>query len=88
MLFFIIPVNRTPGVHTGPAPGASWEKQKKSFSPNKADSFHILYVAMYSGPLYKFCLPNLLVKFLNTIKAQEETMPCVPSHVQALVVSI
>ena len=46
-----------PGVHTGHAPGASWEKHKKNLLllNQKAQSFHILYVAMFSGPLYKSC---------------------------------
>ena len=35
-----------------------WEKHKKSLLRNhKAQSFHILSVAMYSGPLYKSCQP-------------------------------
>ena len=53
MVLFINPVNRAPGVYTGPAPGASWEKNL--LRNNKAQSFHILHVAMYSGPLYKSC---------------------------------
>ena len=41
----------------GPRPGASWEKLKKNLllRNHKAQSFHILCVAMYSGPLYKIC---------------------------------
>ena len=36
-----------------------WEKHKKNLllRNHKALSFHILYVAMYSGPLYKSCQP-------------------------------
>ena len=35
-----------------------WEKQKNLLLQNhKAQSFHILSVAMYSGPLYKSCQP-------------------------------
>ena len=30
VVLFINPANRAPGVHTGPAPGASWEKHKKN----------------------------------------------------------
>ena len=57
MFLFINPANGAPGVHTGPAPGASWEKRKKNLllQNHKAQSFHILSVAMYSGPLYKSC---------------------------------
>ena len=98
MVLFINPANRAPGVHTGPAPGASWGKYKKIFSEttgprafifclsqnmvvlfinpasrapgvmgktkknlllqnHKAQSFHILFVAIYSVPLYKSCQP-------------------------------
>ena len=34
-----------------------WEKHKKNLllRNHKAQSFHILYVAMFSGPLYKSC---------------------------------
>ena len=34
-----------------------WEKQKKNLllQNHKAQSFHILFLAMYSGPLYKSC---------------------------------
>ena len=51
------PANRAPGVHTGPTPGVSWEKHKKNLllQNHKAQSFHILHVAMFSGPLYKSC---------------------------------
>ena len=47
--------SNAPGLHTGPAPGASWGKHKKNLllRNHKAQSFHILYVAMFSGPLYK-----------------------------------
>ena len=31
LVLFINPANCAPGVHTGPAPGASWEKHKKIF---------------------------------------------------------
>ena len=35
-----------------------WEKHKKNLLRNhNAQSFHILSVAMYSGPLYKSCQP-------------------------------
>ena len=36
-----------------------WEKHKKNLllRNHKAQSFHILSVAMYSGPLYKYCKP-------------------------------
>ena len=36
-----------------------WEKHKKNLllQNYKAQSFHILSVAMYSGPLYKSCQP-------------------------------
>ena len=36
-----------------------WEKHKKNLllRNHKAQSFHILSVAMYSGPLYKSCQP-------------------------------
>ena len=36
-----------------------WEKHKKNLllRNHKAKSFHILSVAMYSGPLYKSCQP-------------------------------
>ena len=113
MVLFINPAYRAPGVHTGPAPGVSWEKHKKIFfskttrpkafifcmkqclvvlyinpanhapgvkngpapgvisshrltmgktknlllQNHKAQSFHILSVAMYSGPVYKSCQP-------------------------------
>ena len=56
MVLFINPANRVPGVHTGPTPrGGSWVKHKKNLllRNHKAQSFHILFVAMYSGPLYK-----------------------------------
>ena len=54
MVLFINPAYRAPGVQTGPAPGVSWEKHKKNLllQNHKAQSFHILYVAMSSGPLY------------------------------------
>ena len=35
-----------------------WEKHKKNLLRNhRAQSFHVLSVAMYSGPLYKSCQP-------------------------------
>ena len=36
-----------------------WEKHKKKFllRNHKAQNFHIMSVAMYSGPLYKSCQP-------------------------------
>ena len=46
MVLFINPAYRAPGVNM--VPGVSWEKHKKI---HKAQSFHILYVAMFSGPL-------------------------------------
>ena len=55
VFLFINPANHAPGVHTGPAPGASWEKLL--LRNHKTQSFHILCVAMYSGPLYKSCQP-------------------------------
>ena len=59
MVPFINPANRAPGVHTGPAPGASWEKHKKILllQNHKLQSFHILFVAMYSVSVYKSCQP-------------------------------
>ena len=68
MVLFINPANRAPGVHTGPAPGGgggggggggSWVKHKKNLllRNHKAQSFHILCVAIYSVPLYKSCQP-------------------------------
>ena len=55
MVLFINPANRAPGIHTGPAPGASLGKYKKNLLlwNHKAKSFHILCVAVFSGPLYK-----------------------------------
>ena len=41
----------------GPAPGASWEKQKKIFSETTRPRAFIFFVAMYSVPLYKSCQP-------------------------------
>ena len=55
---FVNPAYRAPGVHTGPAPGCHGKKHKKKkilLQNHKAQSFHILYVAMFSGPLYKSC---------------------------------
>ena len=59
MVLIINPANRAPGVKKGPAPQASWEKHKKNplLRNHKAQSFHILFVAMYSSPLYKSCQP-------------------------------
>ena len=58
MVLCINPANRAPWVHTGPALGASREKLPKNLLRNrKTQSFHILCVAMYSGPLYKSCKP-------------------------------
>ena len=51
VVLFINPANCAPGVKNGPAPGASWEKHKTNLLQNhKAQSFHILCVAMFSGP--------------------------------------
>ena len=45
----------------GPRPQGvvSWVKHKKNLllRNHKAQSFHMLFVAMYSGPLYKSCQP-------------------------------
>ena len=67
MVLSINPANRAPGVHTGPAPwggggggGGSWAKHKKIFfseTTRPAQSFHILFIAIYSVPLYKSCQP-------------------------------
>ena len=59
VVLYINPVNRAPGVHTGPAPWPSWGKYNKNLllRNHKSQTFHILCVAMYSGPLYKSCQP-------------------------------
>ena len=66
MVLYINPVHHAPGVKNGHAPGGSlapidlqWEKHKKNLllQNHKAQSFHILSVAIYSGPLYKSCQP-------------------------------
>ena len=49
------PANCAPGVHTGPAPGASWEKHKKPSSPKPYGPFHMLCGPMYNTLLYKCC---------------------------------
>ena len=45
-------------------PGGRHGKTKKNLllQNKKVQSFHILYVAMYSGPLYKSCQPCPVVK--------------------------
>ena len=56
MVLFIIPAYRAPGVHTGPPWGCHGKNIKNLLLQNhKAQSFHILCVAMFSGPLYKSC---------------------------------
>ena len=62
MVLFINPANPAPGVHTCPAPrpGGVMGKTLKNLllRNHKTQSFLILCVAMYSGPLYKFCLKS------------------------------
>ena len=62
VVLFINPANHAPGVKNGPAPGIisshrhtmGKQKHKKiCFS----ETFHILCVTKYSGPLYKSCQP-------------------------------
>ena len=57
VVLFINPANRAPGVHTGPAPGASWEKTLKNLllRNHMAQSFHMLCGPMYNTLLYKCC---------------------------------
>ena len=55
MCLFINSANRAPGVHTGPAPGASWEKQKNLLRNHMAQSFHMLCGPLYNPLLYKCC---------------------------------
>ena len=64
VVLYINPANHAPGVKNGPAPGVisshrlTMGKTKNLLLQNhKAQSFHILSVAMYSGPLYKSCQP-------------------------------
>ena len=65
MVLYINPANHAPGVKNGPAPGVisshrlTMGKHKKNLllRNHKAQSFHILSVAMYSGRLYKSCQP-------------------------------
>ena len=63
MVLFINPAKHASGVHTGTAPEASWEKHKTNLllRNHKAQSFHILCVAMYSGPLINpaNCVPGV-----------------------------
>ena len=53
----INPANCAPGVQTGPAPGASWEKHKKNLllRNHMTQSFHMLCGPMYNTLLYKCC---------------------------------
>ena len=62
---YINPAKLAPGVKNGPTPGLISSHRlkmgktlKNLLLPNyMAQRYHILYVAMYSDPLYKFCLP-------------------------------
>ena len=65
VVLYINPANHASGVKNGPAPGfisshrLTMGKTSKNLllRNHKAQSFHILSVAMYSGPLYKSCQP-------------------------------
>ena len=59
---FINPANHASGVKNGPSPGAMSSHRPTMgniknllLRNHKAQSFHILCVAMYSGPLYTSC---------------------------------
>ena len=63
MDLFINPANHAPGVKNYPVPGVisshrlTMGKHKNLLRNHKAQSFQILCVAMYNGPLYKSCQP-------------------------------
>ena len=65
VVLYINPGNHAPGAKNGPAPGVisshrlTMGKHKKNLllRNHKTQSFHILCVAMYSGPLYKSYQP-------------------------------
>ena len=66
MVLYINPANHAPGVKNGPALGVisshrltvGKTKENLLLQNHKAQSFHILSVAMYSGHLYKSCQPG------------------------------
>ena len=58
VVFCINPLPTVPLGPYGPRPGGVMGKILKNLLRNhKTQSFHILCVAMYSGPLYKSCQP-------------------------------
>ena len=59
VFLFINHANRAPKGPYGPRPGGVMGKTLKNLllQNHKAQSFHILFLAKYSGPLYKSCQP-------------------------------